>query len=715
MASGDKSKDFFEAAVNAAMKEDKTKDFQMTEEEAKKFREAFEEPEFRKLFADYVDEISDPKYREETEMYINQLEGEKKVPEGKELVRPDPGFVLKTHLNHKKPQAESRQKIFINVVQSDVVAKPSSKPATGNQKAGGANWSLPYCVGQIRMDRDKKDQTVPTVDVCLHPDSISRAKSSAAFKNLLAQVAIEGVERQYDALGQPNTTLEKKYHVLKGVAYKSGKPGVMLVASKKKEMWDSDKAQGQKDQKGKASGAPASKSTAPAAEKQESSPASPKPSLANKSQGKPKPVTQKIINETTKGPPIPQNTLIERGNFELSAHMDNERIIPANYPKELVIKIQLPLLARASEADLDVSTTNLNLTTANGKYSPLKINLPRPVFEEQGAAKFDKKAKVLTVTLPVRPPPPSKRPPVLPQDEAQPEVSSTEPEEEEKEEQSKLPPPPANKKPSKADHDRWISDPPPSQKFELTPPLVPAPATQPPTSSEKEKPKSAVDLKLSGDFVPADKFLGGQPGYVFKTDSQGLGYYLDKTTTFEPVDPLEPTRKSPIFEFRQNARTITILIQTPGIQASTVVPQWKPKQIIIDFTAVEDGSEESKFSLKLELCGEIDPSKCRFDVATRNMIVILYKTQEGIWPSLEVTEKSEQIKQRNDEEKSSDAIIENKENKQAQKKETPLNHAQAKKNGEPSPIDNPRPLSNNIADVGAQNMRLKNSLIYELD
>ena len=30
------------------------------------------------------------------------------------------------------------------------------------------------------------------------------------------------------------------------------------------------------------------------------------------------------------------------------------------------------------------------------------------------------------------------------------------------------------------------------------------------------------------DFMPSNKFAGAKEGYVFKMDSQGLGYYLDK-------------------------------------------------------------------------------------------------------------------------------------------------------------------------------------------
>jgi len=68
-------------------------------EEASRFRKAFADPEFRKMFAEYMDELQDPKNREETEAYITQLEGEQKVPEGKELIRYDV-TALRSHLDY---------------------------------------------------------------------------------------------------------------------------------------------------------------------------------------------------------------------------------------------------------------------------------------------------------------------------------------------------------------------------------------------------------------------------------------------------------------------------------------------------------------------------------------------------------------------------------------------------------------------------------------
>jgi len=42
---------------------------------------------------------------------------------------------------------------------------------------------------------------------------------------------------------------------------------------------------------------------------------------------------------------------------------------------------------------------------------------------------------------------------------------------------------------------------------------------------DNDKPISVKEIPT---FIEADKFSGSKEGYVFKMDSQGLGYYLDK-------------------------------------------------------------------------------------------------------------------------------------------------------------------------------------------
>ena len=76
----------FQEAFERSQKEHPDK-MSFTADETQKFKKAFEDPEFRNLFAEYMDELQDPAHRDETEAYISQLEGENKVPAGKQLVR----------------------------------------------------------------------------------------------------------------------------------------------------------------------------------------------------------------------------------------------------------------------------------------------------------------------------------------------------------------------------------------------------------------------------------------------------------------------------------------------------------------------------------------------------------------------------------------------------------------------------------------------------
>ena len=37
-----------------------------------------------------------------------------------------------------------------------------------------------------------------------------------------------------------------------------------------------------------------------------------------------------------------------------------------------------------------------------------------------------------------------------------------------------------------------------------------------------------MDDKQDKEYIPSNSFTGRKPGYVFKTDEQGLGYYKDE-------------------------------------------------------------------------------------------------------------------------------------------------------------------------------------------
>ena len=213
-----------------SMKKDPEK-LGFTDEESTKFSKAFDDPEFRKMFGEYMEELSDPANRAETEAYISQLEGEQRVPSGKELIRPAPGFVAKTYKLDEKGKDGKGDKLWMNIVVSDSVAKPSSTVSKE-----GESWSVPYSLGPPHMEKDNADCNVATFDCCFHPDALAMAKTRKAFQNLLVQTAMEGVEEAYKRQNQ-TCKLSKDFHIIKGVSYKTGVISTMMVDKAHKDSW----------------------------------------------------------------------------------------------------------------------------------------------------------------------------------------------------------------------------------------------------------------------------------------------------------------------------------------------------------------------------------------------------------------------------------------------------------------------------------------------
>lgn len=61
-----------------------------------------EKPEFVEMLGEYMNEISDPKNKEEYDQYLKQLEKENDLPEGMELLKPEKGFCIKTNTYEQK-------------------------------------------------------------------------------------------------------------------------------------------------------------------------------------------------------------------------------------------------------------------------------------------------------------------------------------------------------------------------------------------------------------------------------------------------------------------------------------------------------------------------------------------------------------------------------------------------------------------------------------
>lgn len=127
---------------------------QLNKDEMSKLSKAFQDKEFIKLFADYANEVSDPKNREENEAYLRQLEDEGRAEEvygkGSQLIVPEPDFVLKTR------DLSSREKFFVNLCTNEKVAAASASMADG-----GEHWSIPFSLGAAHQETDKGGKARP--------------------------------------------------------------------------------------------------------------------------------------------------------------------------------------------------------------------------------------------------------------------------------------------------------------------------------------------------------------------------------------------------------------------------------------------------------------------------------------------------------------------------------------------------------------------------
>lgn len=402
------------------------KDLNLSTEEVGKFEKAFKDPEFMRLFAEYAKEVSDPKAKEETDQYLRQLETQGRAEEvygkGVQLIVPTEAFVLKA-----KQAGTGGAKVFINVCSSDKVAKVELRDATDASGKVGKHVDLPLTLGSRKEGKDKNGQPCSVYDFVVHPDSIKFAHTSPGAMKLLADTAIEHIEKV------SKSTLSKAFKVL-NIKYKGTEacpaPQVLSVrtADGGEALQGRLKPQnvGPADMPAGASLA-AAPAGAPAASSGEGASRSGFAFPKAKGDGQTPAQAQAAPTDPSQagyrhasGEVTPTWELVHRGAMDLSttAWADAGRglHVDAAYPKELVVRAQLPDMASAAGVDLDVSAKRLQLVVPN-KYR-LVVALPFAVDDTKGRAKFDKAKRQLEITLPVvPPPPPSLTPPPAPQPE----------------------------------------------------------------------------------------------------------------------------------------------------------------------------------------------------------------------------------------------------------------------------------------------------------
>ena len=316
----------------------------MTDEEANRISDCMGKAEFMDLFRDYVDDISDPKNQEEYDQYLRQLEEEGEIPKDEEIVRPTPGFVVKTK------SIDIQSKIFVNICGTPKVPKPTqgARPrgenleTTGSKGDGAANgqfWSIPYIHTSMRMDQDKDRNPCHVYDILFNDDTIKLCEQKdLRFKMLVIQTALESVEENGKVKLKNPETGKFDFNIMTKMTYKGQ---VVRPHKLKKDTLQQPMAPSHPKNKDKE-------------EKEES-----------KSKPPPK---RKVAEED---PTKPKMTVIHRGEINLSDYMNalGGRDLPiSRRPKELVIKLELPLMKSAADMELDIKGGFLEFKAKDAGY-----------------------------------------------------------------------------------------------------------------------------------------------------------------------------------------------------------------------------------------------------------------------------------------------------------------------------------------------------------
>ncbi|XP_032727069.1 protein kintoun isoform X1 [Lontra canadensis] len=355
-------------------------DLDLSGEEVQRLTSAFQDPEFRRMFTQYAEELTDPENRRRYEEEITALERERGVDV--RFVHPQPGHVLRTSL-------DGARRCFVNVCSNALVGAPSSRPGPRGA-AAGSQWSLPYSLAPGREYAGGRGTRYTVYDVVFHPEALALARRHERFRQMLDATALEAIEKQFGVkLDRRNAkTLKIKY---------KGTPEAAVLRTPLP------------------GGIPAQ----PEGEPESPLPDFPYPYRYPAVAGNsvvPRPQAPSPPEAVLQlAPTEPRYSVVQRHHVDLQDYRCSRDSAPSPVPRELVVTIELPLLRSAEQAALEVTGKRLCLDSRKPDYR-LRLSLPYPVDDSRGKAQFNKARRQLVVTLPVALPPARQEPAVAPEE-----------------------------------------------------------------------------------------------------------------------------------------------------------------------------------------------------------------------------------------------------------------------------------------------------------
>ncbi|XP_060590957.1 PIH1 domain-containing protein 1-like [Ruditapes philippinarum] len=261
-------------------------------------------------------------------------------------VRPVPGFCLKTKTN-------KNEKVFVNVCKADNVPAPKDisdeeliKLLESDDPTG---YRVPMSIGEPHAEIDKSNQGCTAYDVVVSPVFMDKMAASELFKTFFLTVMMEGLEDKYD------TQLSREWVILKNRRFVGTLQEQNVRTQSKPVIEEVNKYSSQTSGSGKS-----------------------------------------LIQEVS----LSQEDIKSSRGKEPDYRIVQE---PAEgHPEFLVAEINLSQVKVSNSINLDLGEDRILLQTRSNIYY-LDIYLPYYIVQQECGAQFNRKTRILTITMPVVP------------------------------------------------------------------------------------------------------------------------------------------------------------------------------------------------------------------------------------------------------------------------------------------------------------------------
>eukprot|EP00929_Paragymnodinium_shiwhaense_P064178 TRINITY_DN32119_c0_g1_i1.p1 TRINITY_DN32119_c0_g1~~TRINITY_DN32119_c0_g1_i1.p1 ORF type:complete len:878 (+),score=279.67 TRINITY_DN32119_c0_g1_i1:102-2735(+) len=510
----------------------------ITAEEVSRLNKAMKDSKFRDYMDEYCKETSDPKHRKEYLQYLDQLEAKGEMPEGCALLRTQPGCCVKTNILFKSGQM---QKCFINIVHTDQL-----EDLEMDKKGDGHGVKLPYSLGPPRPDRDNKDEYCMTTDCAVSSRTFFQAMQNPQILKMIIDTAAENLGKNFL---KGFEEVKKDYKVMQRMQCKGGFPQPMSVRRETLKGGGKNLPQPKKVQGDGVTPSELKQMRADAKAKKDQEKDEEEETALKREREYEQARRKKVEEDQAPRIRIPVHRLVHSGTIDLTDHFESKHHGPqtiSSVPKLLKLTVELPTVKKSSDITMEVTSYNVVIEVPEKYY--LDLPLPYEIEDASGTAKFDKVKQTLHLEMPVVPKAPDPeltRAARASKDEGEEQAADHDGslDEHKNESDEDLPPLEEEKNDETKKEDKApaepekaaVKEPPPRQaapelkreKLEVGGADDALRIATAPSEPAVEESVETLDEQDYPDFEAAEAFAGARPGYVFKLDSKGLGYYRD--------------------------------------------------------------------------------------------------------------------------------------------------------------------------------------------